>query len=148
MATMVKKYLLIFTAGILLLSGTVCSHASELAIGSWAGTYEYEATLGKTAGSTPVIIDMTLTLKPDGTCELESEGYMKDEHILCTASQKDAGVEILFKGYSSEQVTHPVGNYRPNDLLFKLTKKDGTLFTRWGKAKPFFRLKDVGKYFE
>jgi hypothetical protein len=145
---MVKNFFSTLVAGFLLASAATCSCASDLSVGQWAGTYEYEGTFGQTAGSTPVIIDMTLTLKSNGACELQSEGYMKDEHILCVASPRDTGIDIFFNDYSSDQNTQPTGNYKRGDLLFELTKKNGVILTRWGKAKPFFRLKNVGKYFE
>jgi hypothetical protein len=52
-------------------------------LGKWVGIYGCAGVLGKTIGSTPMTVDITLTLKPDGDCRIGSVGYMKREHILC-----------------------------------------------------------------
>jgi hypothetical protein len=147
--SMAKKFQVFFAIIMAAFIGSAAYARAQISwLDAWVGTYEYGDTLGKTAGSTPIIIDIILELKSDGGCNIESEGYMQDEHILCRAIPQDSGVKITFLGYSSDQQIRPIGNYSQGDLLFTLMKRDGAILTKWGKLKPSPELKNVGKYFQ
>jgi len=127
------KYLMLFS--MLLLMPLACVSQEVFA---WKGRYLYQDQLGKTFGGSPMLIDMNLNVKADGSCLLAINGYQVSERIFCRAVSKSTGLQIDFISYDSGKIENEYGVqiYQVGESLFSLDGSQDKFLTTWKSLKP------------
>ncbi|MGX5777314.1 DUF5991 domain-containing protein [Methylorubrum zatmanii] len=107
----------------------------------WQGRYRYEHAAGRTAGGTGIVVIYDLSLGPPGTrggCVLSMAGFQTDERLLCQAQREGDGLTVTFHRYPDGRTvnTYGVAVYRPGQPLFRLSRSEAGLVTRWQGLRP------------
>lgn len=114
------------------LAGTPAGSAPDV-LGGWAGTYEYAADSGRTAGSSAVVVVHTLRLAPAAgrPCRLTSAGFQTDTTILCDVTGSAQEITVAFRSYGDGRAVNAYGVavYRPGQPLLRLRRLDRRLET-------------------
>ena len=145
-----KRALTIIVAVILL--PALLSHVPAGAQGQprdeWAGTYEYTASLGRTAGGTGIVVNYTIEVT-SGNSELgavvEASGYMTDDKLRCETKTQGNRIDFHFHSYPDGGTANAYGVelYKKGDLLLSLEKVVQQKRTRyrvlWAKYNTDFK---------
>lgn len=115
----------------------------------WDGEYLYQDQLGKTFGGSPIVSDMSLTIKADGSCLLVNNGYQVSEKIVCRAEPNSTGKQITFVSYDSGKIENEYGvqQYKVGEILFSLEHSQDAVLTTWQSLKPDNVDKAMGRFF-
>lgn len=127
------KFLII--AIIFLLTSQACVSQESF---KWEGEYLYQDQLGKTVGGSPIVVDMNLSIKVDGSCLLVNNGYQVSEKIVCKVVSNSTGKQITFVSYESGKIENEYGiqQYQVGEVLFGLEQSQGSVLTTWQSLKP------------
>ena len=122
--------------------------APALARDGWAGTYEYTANLGRTAGGTVMLVTYTVEVT-SGNARLggvvEASGYMTDSRLRCDTRTEGNRLNLYFHSYPDGGTANQYGVelYRKGDLLLSLERIGPQRRPRyrvvWGKLNTDFR---------
>ncbi|MCJ2081238.1 DUF5991 domain-containing protein [Methylobacterium sp. J-090] len=107
---------------------------------SWAGTYVFEHSAGRTAGGSPIVVAYRLDLVPGrGTrdCLLRVEGFQTNETIVCKLRGDANSVSVDFHTYGDGRIVNAYGTkrYDVGAPLFSM-ERSGALVTRWQALTP------------
>jgi hypothetical protein len=128
------------------------SHAPAGAQGQprdeWAGTYEYTASLGRTAGGTGIVVTYTIEVTPGNSepgAVVEASGYMTDDKLRCETRTQGNRTDFRFHSYPDGGTANAYGVelYKKGDLLLSLEKVVQQKRTRyrviWAKYNTDFK---------
>ena len=128
------------------------SHAPAGAQGrprdEWAGTYEYTASLGRTAGGTGIVVTYTIEVTPGNSepgAVVEASGYMTDDKLRCETRTQGNRIDFHFHSYPDGDTANAYGVelYKKGDLLLSLEKVVQQKRTRyrviWAKYNTDFK---------
>jgi hypothetical protein len=115
----------------------------------WEGEYLYQDQLGKSFGGSPIVIDMNLRIKADGSCSLVVNGYQISEKIICRAVSDSVGKQIAFVSYDNGKIENEYGvqQYQVDEVLFSLERSQDKVLTTWQSLKPDNIEKTKGSFF-
>lgn len=115
----------------------------------WEGEYLYQDLLGKTVGGSPIIVDMNLSIKVDGSCLLVNNGYQVSEKIVCKVISNSTGKQVIFVSYDSGKIENEYGvqQYQVGEVLLGLDQSQGKVLTTWQSLKPDNVKKTTGTFF-
>jgi len=113
----------------------------------WAGTYFFEADLGKNIAEDSIIVEYTLSINQN-KCAISIVGYQVYESLVCEFVLKSDELKVFFKSYEngSTKNKHDVEMYNRDDPMFVLRNKNN-IVTEWGQLNPGESLENTGKYF-
>ena len=145
-----KRALALCAAFILLpaLPSHVAAGAQGQPRDEWAGTYEYTASLGRTAGGTGIVVTYTIVVA-SGNSEpgavVEASGYMTDDKLRCETRARGNRIDLHFHSYPDGGTANAYGVelYKKGDLLLSLEKVVQQKRTRyrvlWAKYNTDFK---------
>jgi hypothetical protein len=115
----------------------------------WEGEYLCQDQLGKSFGGSPIVIDMNLRIKADGSCSLVVNGYQISEKIICRAVSDSVGKQIAFVSYDNGKIENEYGaqQYQVDEVLFSLERSQDKVLTTWQSLKPDNIEKTKGCFF-
>jgi Family of unknown function (DUF5991) len=126
-------------------------------VSPWLGEYQFEGHGGNTAGGSPIMMEITLTISKPGSndsCKLHMQGFQKDETIFCTTTGTDSKLDVRFKTYDDGRIVnaYDVARYKVSEVLFSLEKTDGKdkktrYVPHWAAYVPFDNMDIGGKYY-
>lgn len=123
----------------LLFSLCVFASAQAQAADDWAGTYEYSASLGRTAGGTGIVIDYVVTISASNAklgAVIRATGYQTDDEIRCDTRTRGRRISLYFNSYPNGGTRNQFGVrlYKKGDFLLSLEPANGKRYrVRWGK---------------
>lgn len=134
----------------------VAACTTSAATGPWDGEYQFAGLGGETGGGSPIMMDITLTIKKsgsDGYCFLYADGFQTTDRIVCSLTDNGNKLEVKFKSYEDGKILngHNVAVYKVGEILFVLEKKEGKdkkirYIPHWASYVPFDDMKIGGKY--
>ncbi len=68
-------------------------------VNPWYGEYFYETAGGHTAGGSPIVMELTLTIKKSGlgeSCLFQAVGFQTYKKIVCTLTGNSDKLEVRF----------------------------------------------------
>lgn len=148
--------LVVFSLGLL----TACTDPVTAPVpaptGPWDGEYSYGGYGGRTAGGSPIMMDITVSInspKFKQACVFQAMGFQTDTNIFCTAAIKSDVLEVQFKSYDDGGILNGYGNerYKVGEVLLTLKQpkdKKNQYAVRWGSYVPFDDMSQADKYFE
>ena len=110
--------------------------AAAVGASGWEGRYRYDATYGRTAGGTAIVIRHTIDVTSENAT-LAAEGYQIDEVLLCDVEAAPTRITLRFRSYSdgSTNNAYGVAMYTPGEALLVLEKPSNSMravpVTRW-----------------
>ena len=110
--------------------------APAQSLSKWTGSYEYTASLGRTAGGTAINITYEVTIRPDGSAVIQATGYQTDDEIRCDTRVQGNRISLYFKSYPDGGNLNQFGVqlYQKGDFLLSLERVSDRQFrVRWGK---------------
>ena len=128
---------------------------------AWHGEYDYFASGGETAGSSQIMMHITLKIDKQGgkeRCQLIADGYQTYDRILCTTAMDKNRLTLQFKSYPDGSIVNPIGveEYKVGETLFSLEitaikneKEQDRYLAYWGAYTPFgIERKNAKDYFD
>lgn len=138
------------------LMATAC--AANNSASPWNGEYIYEAYGGRTTGGSPIVIEMTLTIKKNGSdesCLLHADGFQRLDRIVCTTSEMGNKLEVRFKSYTDGRILNSIdlAIYKSGEALFVLEKTEGKdkvirYVPHWASYMVFDDMSKVKEHFK
>ncbi len=147
------KLLRYFVLGIgLIVSACMANNA----VGPWDGEYQFAGLGGETGGGSPIMMDITLTIKKsgsDGYCLLHADGFQTTDRIVCALTDTGNKLDVRFKSYEDGKILngHNVAVYKVGEVLLVLEKAEGKdkktrYIPHWASYVPFDNMEKGGKY--
>lgn len=132
-----------------------CSAVSS--VGPWDGEYRFSGLGGETGGGSPIMMDITLTIKnsaSNASCSLNATGYQTFDRIICSTTDKGSKLEVKFKSYDDGKILYgddKIEQYKVGQVLFVLEKVQGEdnitrYVPHWAAYVPFDNMDVGGKY--
>ena len=108
---------------------------------SWAGTYTYEHSAGRTVGGSGIVVAYRLTVAPgrgNRDCLLQIEGFQTNETIVYKIDGDAAAITVSFHTYGDGRTVNVYGIrvYDVGAPLFGLGRSGASLMTYWKALTP------------
>ena len=136
------------------LMATACT--ADTSVNPWQGEYQFSGLGGETAGGSPIMMEITLTINSPGSgnpCLFHAVGFQTLETIFCSTSVGGRKLDIKFKSYDDGRILngYDVARYKVGEVLFSLEKEKGKdnitrYITHWASYVPFDNMNIGGKY--